>query len=101
MTTQTDQSKNGKIITQLEKLIKANQTIKDTEIKIQLKTGHLPTKQRITPLPYHSKNFVEKEKNKVFKSRYLEKKKQKVNEKCSASPVVTVKIDKSLKIASD
>jgi len=41
-TTQTDQSERDEIITQFEKLFKTNQTIKDTETKIQLKSGHPP-----------------------------------------------------------
>ena len=36
-----------------EKIIKNNETIKDTEIKIQLKPGHFPIKQKARPVPLH------------------------------------------------
>ena len=42
-TTPGDQSERDETITQIEKLFNTNRTIKDTEIKIQLKPGHLPT----------------------------------------------------------
>ena len=63
-----------------------NQTIKVTEIKTQLKPGHLPLKQKARPIPYHLQNYVEKELNKLNKSGHLEKV-QKTDE------------DKSVKIA--
>ena len=84
-------SERDEIIIQFERLFKTIQTIKDTEIKIQLELGHLPVKQKAIPIPYPLQNYVEKEVNKLFKSGKL-KKLQKVDEDCFASPVlITVK----------
>ena len=69
-TTQTDQSEGDEIFTQFEKLFKSNQTIKETEIKIQLKLGHLPMKQKARPIQYLLQNDSEKERNEIIKSRH-------------------------------
>ena len=73
----------------------------DTEIKIQLKPGHLPIKQKDRPIPYHLQNYVEKEINNLIKSGHLEKT-QKVEKGGFVSPaVINVKKDKSDEIALD
>ena len=78
-----------------------NETIKDTEIKIQLKPGHFPVKQKARPVPLHLQEDVGRELEKLIKSGHLEKIKD-VDEYCFVSPVViTIKSDKSVKIALD
>ena len=55
-----DHSEKDENIAQFGKLIKTNQTNKDSEIKIQIKLAHLPMKQKARPIPYHLQNYVEK-----------------------------------------
>ena len=74
---------------------------KDTEIKIQLKPGHFPVKQKARPVPLHLQENVGRELEKLIKSGHLEKMKD-VDEDCFVSPaVITVKSDKSVRIALD
>ena len=95
-TTPTDQTERDEIITQIQKLFKRSRTIRDTEVKILLKSGHLPTKKKIKTIPYHLENFVQKEINNLIESRQLEKVKT-VDEECFVSPVViTLKKDCSV-----
>ena len=49
-TTLIDQSERDEVITQFEKLFKRNRTIKDTEMKLQLKSGLLLRKQKVRPV---------------------------------------------------
>ena len=78
-----------------------NETIKDTEIKIQLKQGHNPIKQKTRPVPLHLQEDVGKELDKLNRTGHLEKIID-VDENCFVSPVViTRKSDKSVKIALD
>ena len=80
---------------------KNNTTIKDTELNIQLKPGHYPVKQKARPIPLHLQEEVGRELEKLIKTGHLEKEKH-VDEDCFVSPVViTVKSDKSIKIALD
>ena len=78
-----------------------NETIKDTEIKIQLKPGHHLVKQKARPVPLHLQEDVGKELEKLIRTGHLEKIND-VDEDCFVSPVViTIKGDKSVKIALD
>ena len=78
-----------------------NETIKDTEVKIQLKPGHHPVKQKARPVPLHLQEDVGKELEKLIRTGHLEKIND-VDEDCFVSPVViTIKSDKSVKIALD
>ena len=97
-TTLTDQSEKEK--THFEKPFETNRTCKDTKIKIELKPRHPPIKQKARPIPYHLRSYVE-EINKLIQSGYLEKI-LKIEEDCFVSPVlITVKKDKSVRIALD
>ena len=97
--TPTDQSQRDEIFTRFEERLKMNQTMKDTESKIQIKPGHIPIKQKARPIPYNLQRYVEKEINKNIKSVHLEKV-QKVDEDGFVSAVVfNVRKDKSVKIA--
>ena len=95
------QSEREKVFNKFPDLFENNETIKDTEINIQLKPGHYPVKQNARLIPLHLQKGVERELEKLIKSRHLEKIND-VDEDCFVSPVViTVKSDKSVKIALD
>ena len=96
-----DQSEKRRVIEKFPDLFRNNTTIKDTEIDFQLKPGHYPVKQKARSIPLHLQEAVGKEIEKLTKSGHLEKVKH-VDEDCFISPVViTVKNDKSVKIALD
>ena len=98
---ENNQSEKRRIIEKFPDLFQNNTTIKDTEINIQLKLGHYPVKQKARPIPLHLQEAVGKEIEKLMKSGHLEKVNY-VDEDCFVSPVViTVKSDKSVKIALD
>ena len=95
------QSEKERIINKFPDLFENNRTIKDTEINIQLKPGHYPVKQKARPIPLHLQEDVGWELEKLIKAGHLEKVNN-VDEDCFVSPVViTVKNDKSVKIALD
>ena len=96
-----NQSEREKIFGKFQDLFENNETIKDTEINIQLKPGHYPIKQKARSVPLHLQEDVERELKKLIRLRHLEKIND-VDEDRFVSPVViTVKIDKSVKIALD
>ena len=96
-----NQSEREKIFNKLPDLFENNETIKYTDINIQLKPGHYPVKQKARLIPLRLQEDVGRELEKLIKSGHLEKIKD-VDEDCFVSPVViTVKSDKSVKIALD
>ena len=96
-----NQSERKKVFTKFPDLFENNDTIKDTEINIQLKLGHYLVKQRARLIPLHLQEDVGRELEKLIKFGHLEKQND-VNEDCFVSPVViTVKSDKLIKIALD
>ena len=98
---ENDHSEKRRVIEKFPDLFRNNTTIKDTELKIQLKAGHYRVKQKARPIPLHLQEAVGKEIEKLTKSGHLEKVKH-VDEDCFISPVaITVKNDKSVKIALD
>ena len=98
---ENNQSEREKVFTKFPDLFENNETIKDTERKIQLKPGHQLIKQKARPVPLHLQIDVERELERLIKSGHLEKVNN-VDEDCFVSPVViTVKSDKSVKIALD
>ena len=98
---ENNQSEKEGIVNKFPDLFENNETIKDTEIKIQLKPGHFPVKQNPRPVPLHLQEDVGRELEKLIKSGHLEKIKD-VDEDCFVSPVlITVKSEKSVKIALD
>ena len=100
-TEENNQSERKRVIEKFPDLFKNNTTIKDTEINIQLKPGHYPVKQKARPIPLHLQKDGGKELERLIKTGHLEKVKH-VDEDCFVSPVViTVKNDKSVKIALD
>ena len=50
---ENNQSEKERIINKFPDLFENNETIKDTEIKIQLKPGQFPVKQKARPVPLH------------------------------------------------
>ena len=98
---ENNQSEKNKIIQRFPDLFINNTTMKDAEIKIQLKPGHYPVKQKARAIPLHLQESVGKELNKLIKSGLLEKINN-VDEDCFVSPaVITIKNDGSVKIALD
>ena len=98
---ENNQSEKERIINKFPDLFGNNETIKDTEIKIQLKLAHFPVKQNARPVPLHLQEDVGRELEQLIKSGHLEKIKH-FDEDCFVSPVViTVKSEKSVKIALD
>ena len=98
---ETNQSEKEKVINKFPDLFENNRTIKNTKINIQLKPGHYPVKQKARPIPLHLQEDVRRELEKLIKTGPLEKVNN-VDEDCIVSPVViTVKNDKSMKIALD
>ena len=90
-----------KIISQHEDLFKNNHTIKDLTIDINLKPDSKPIQQKGRPVPIHFQKTVKQELEKLIKTGLLEKS-NKTTENCFISPaVITIKKDKSVKIALD
>ena len=90
-----------KIINEYEDLFKNNHTIKDLTIDIQLKKDTKPIQQKGRPVPIHFQKTVKQELEKLIEKGHLEKA-DKTTENCFFSPaVITIKKDKSVKIALD
>ena len=96
---ETDERRQ-KIVDEYEDLFKNNHTIKDLTIDLQLKKDTKPV-QKVRPVPIHFQKTVKKELEKLIESGHLEKA-DKTTENCFVSPaVITIKKDKSVKIALD
>ena len=96
---ETNQSES--VYKKYHKLFNANHTIKDAEVKIQIKPGCYPIQQKARPIPYYLQEDVKNELDRLIKSGHLERL-ETIEEDCFVSPVViTVKKDKSVEIALD
>ena len=94
-------SQSESIYKKYHKLFNTNHTIKDAEVKIQIKPGCYPKQQKARPIPYHLQEDVKNELNRIIESGHLERL-ETIDEDCFVSPVeITVKKDKSVKIALD
>ena len=94
-------SQSESIYKKYQKLFNTNHTIKDAEVKIQINPGCYPIQQKARPIPYHLQEDVKNELNRLIESGHLERR-EAIEEDCFVSPVViTVKKDKSVKIALD
>ena len=90
-----------KIISEHEDLFKNNYTIKDLTIDIQLKKDIKPIQQKGRPVPIHFQKNVREELEKLIKSGHIQEADE-TTENCFISPaVITIKKDKSVKIALD
>ena len=69
----TNQSECEKVFNKFTDLFENNETIKDTEINIQLKPGHYSVKQNARPVPLHLQDDVGRELEKLIKTEHLEK----------------------------
>ena len=81
----SNQSEKETIMNKFPDLFENNETIKDTEIKIQLNPGHFLMKQKARPVPLHLHEDVGRELEKLIKSGHLEKIKD-VDEDCFVTP---------------
>ena len=96
-----EDDRRKKIISEHEDLFKNNHTIKDLTIDIQLKKDVKPIQQKGRPVPIHFQKNVRDELEKLIKSGHIEKADEST-ENCFISPaVITIKKDKSVKIALD
>ena len=96
-----EEDRRKKIINEHEDLFKNNHTIKDLTIDIQLKKDVKPIQQKGRPVPIHFQKSVRDELEKLTKSGHIEKADE-TTENCFISPaVITIKKDKSVKIALD
>ena len=97
----TEDERRKRIINEYEDLFKNNHTIKDLTIDIQLKKDVKPIQQKGRPVPIHFQKIVREELEKLIYKGHLEKA-DKTTENCFVSPaVITIKKDKSVKIALD
>ena len=97
----TEDERRKRIINEYEDLFKNNHTIKDLKIDILLKKDVKPIQQKGQPVPIHFKKIVREELEKVIDKGHLEKA-DKTTENCFISlAVITIKKDKSVKIALD
>ena len=62
-----NQSEREKIFNKFPDLFENNETINDTEIKIQLKPGHYPVKEKARPITLHLQEDVGHELEKLIK----------------------------------
>ena len=86
---------------QFRKLFNENHTVNGLEVEIQLKEGAKSIQQKGRPIPIHLQQSVGKEIEKLKKQGHIEKAKD-IGENCFVSPaVITIKKDKSVKIALD
>ena len=84
-----------------KKLFHENHTVKESEVKIQLKEDARLIQQEGRPIPIHLQQSVGKVINKLMKQGHIEKANN-IDENCFVKKaVVTVKKDKSVKIALD
>ena len=84
-----------------KKLFEENTTIKDTKVKINLKPETKPVQQKARPIPLHLQDAVEKEIKKLIDSGHIEKLEEVPEDTFISPAVITVKKDKSVKIALD
>ena len=97
----TDQSETTKIHTKFKKLLETNHTIRNAEVKTQIKPGCYTIQQKARPIPYHLQDDVKNELDRLIKSGQLQRL-ETIEENCFVSPVViTVKNDKTVEIALD
>ena len=97
---ETDERRQ-KLVNEYEALFKNNHTIKDLAIDIQLKRDTKPIQQKGRPVPILFQTTVKKELEKLIESGNLEKA-DNTTENCFVSPAaITIKKDKSVKLALD
>ena len=90
-----------KLKNEFKDLFYNNTEIKDLEVKIDLKEDAKIIQQKGRPVPIHLQNQVAEEIKRLIKNGYLERATE-ITEDCFVSPaVITVKKDKSMKIALD
>ena len=68
--TENNQSEREKVLNKLPDLFEYNETIKGTDIKIQLKPRHHPVKQKARPVQPHLQQDVGRELERLTKSTW-------------------------------
>ena len=96
-----EDERREKIINEYENLFKNNQTIKDLTTDIQLKKDVKPIQQRGRPVPIHFQKLVREELEKLIEQGHLEKADKTTVNGFISPAVITIKKDKSVKIALD
>ena len=82
------------------KKFETNNTIKKTEVKIQIQPGCYPIQQKARPIPYHLQDEVKNDLDRLIKSGHLERL-ETIEEDYFVSPaVITVKKTKRSKLHS-
>ena len=87
---ENNQSEKERIFGIFRDLFENNETMKDTEIKIQLKPRHYPIKQKARPVPLHLQEDVGKELEKLIRTGHLEKNND-IDEDSFVLPIVITK----------
>ena len=82
---ENNQSEREKVFNRFPDLFAKNETIKDTEINIQLKPEHSPIKPKSRPVPLHLQEVVGQELEKRIRTGHLVKIND-VDEDCFVSP---------------
>ena len=100
MNKETNQSEAA-IHTKFKKLFETNHTIKNTEVKIQIKPGCYPIQQKARPIPYHLQDDVKNELDRLIKSGHLERLETNRRRLFRIPRSNYVKKDKTVKIALD
>ena len=96
-----EDERRKKISDEHEDLFKNNHTINGLTIDIQLKQDVKPIQQKSRPVPIHFQKMVREELDKLIGKGHLETA-DKTTENCFIShAVITIKKDKSVKIARD
>ena len=94
-------NQSNAIHTKVHKLFETKHTIKNTEVKIQIKPGCCSIQQKARPIPYHLQHDVKNEVDQFLKSGHLERL-ETIEKDCFVSPVVIkVNEDKTVKIAME
>ena len=70
---ENSQSERERIFGKIQDLFENTETIKDTEINIQLKPRHYPIKQKARPVPLHLQEDAGRELQKLIRTGHLEK----------------------------
>ena len=98
---ESNQSEKEKIINKFPDLFEDNKTINDTEINIPLEPRHYQVKQKARSIPVRLQEDIGRELERLIKAGHLEKVNNVDNDSFVSPVVITIKNDKSEKVALD
>ena len=98
---ESNQSEKEKIINKFPDLFEDNKTINDTEINIPLEPRHYLVKQKARSIPVRLQEDIGRELERLIKAGHLEKVNNVDNDSFVSPVVITIKNDKSEKVALD